>query len=55
MNFAVIATEEQVKKFIEWCWEWYSLDEIGKDDPYFRTMAMITWQLQDQLPDEEKK
>lgn len=54
MNFAVIATEEQVKQFIAWCWEWFALDEIAIEDTDFRTMAMITWQLHDQLPEEKK-
>lgn len=53
-SYRIAATDEQIANFVSWCWEWYALEEVGSNDPSFRNMAEITWQLHDQLPDKEQ-
>ena len=48
-TYKLEATEEQLRAFIAWAWDWYRYDAVDVTDNDFRNVAQITWQLADQI------
>lgn len=54
MKFVIDADQDAMQAFIKWTWSWFEYDSIDMGDEFFRSVAEITWQIDDQLKRAEK-